>query len=98
MPKNGKGKNKHQHAGNLVDHRMNRCQRVIADESDYDIDELDQRDHTDPHDYPHRQRKDWQDLNQYDRGKNDIGKGVELRAEFGCGIRLPRDPSVKDIG
>ena len=30
--------------------------------------------------------------------KNDVCKGIELRAEFGRGIRFTRDPSVKDIG
>lgn len=94
----GKGKNKHQHSGDLIDNGMYRCQRVMPDESDNDIDKLDQRDHTDPYDHPNRQFKDRQELYQYDRGKNDIGKGIEPCAGFCCGIRFPRYPAVKDIG
>ena len=95
---NGKRKNKHQNAGDLIDNGMNCCQRVAANESDHDIDELDQRNRADPYYHPHRQFQDRQELYQYDRGKDDIGKGVELSAEFGNGIRFPRDKSVKDIG
>ena len=89
--RNCKGKHKQQRSGDLIDNGMNRCQRVPADESDHDIDKLDQCDHAYPYNDPHRKFKDRQELYQCDRGKNDIRKGIELRAEFACGVCLPRD-------
>ena len=92
-----KGQDKNQSSGDLVDNGMDCCQRVPADESDNDIDKLDKRDHAYPYNDPQRQSKDRQELYQYNCDKNDIGKGVKLRAEFGCGIRFPRDESIKYI-
>jgi hypothetical protein len=78
-----KGKNKYQRSRDLIDNGMNRCQRVLADESDRDIDKLDQCYYAYPYDDPHRKFKDRQELYQCDRGKNHIGKGVKLCAELG---------------
>ena len=91
---NRKGDYKQQRSRDLIDNGMNRCQRVTADESDHEIDKLYQRDHADPRYYPHRQFKDRQNLYQSDCGKNDICKGIELRAELGCGICFPCDKTV----